>query len=96
LYGRFGRLDEAENFIKNEIEKPSIVPWMSLLGSCRKHHDVERSERIAGHIISLNPKDPSTYVLSGNIYGAAKQYNKQEKIRKEIKGKNIIKEPGMS
>jgi len=94
--GRIGRLDEAENFIKNEIKKPDKVTWMSLLGSCRKYNDVERGERIAGYIMKLNPKDPATFVLLGNIYGAAKIYNKQEKIRKEMKEKNIKKQPGMS
>ena len=47
-------------------------------------------------IISINPKEASPFVLLGNIYGAAKLYDKQENIRKEMKEKQIKKVPGMS
>jgi len=100
VLGRAGRLEEAENFItgymKKEQIEPNVVTWTTLLGACRIHKDVERAERVAQHIIKLDPKDASVYVLLSNIYIQSGNMNKAEELRILMEKKAIKKIPGIS
>ncbi len=42
--------------------------WMTLLGACWLHGEVERAERVAAHTFELEPQNAAVYVLLGNIY----------------------------
>jgi pentatricopeptide repeat protein len=100
VLGRAGRLEEAENFIihymkKQQIE-PNVVTWMTLLGACRIYMDVERAKRVAQHIIDLDPKNASVYVLLSNIYAQSGDMNKAEELRELMDKKGIKKIPGIS
>jgi pentatricopeptide repeat protein len=100
VLGRAGRLEEAENFItgymKKEQIEPNVVTWTTLLGACRIHKDLERAERAAQHIIKLDPKDASVYVLLSNIYTQSGNMNKAEELRILMEKRAIKKIPGIS
>lgn len=71
LLGRAGRLDEAENLLKNAACEPNVVLYMTLLGACRYQVDVDRGERAANRVFELDQDDPAPFVMLSNIYAAA-------------------------
>ncbi|KAH9303130.1 hypothetical protein KI387_014713 [Taxus chinensis] len=56
LLGRAGYLNEAENFVKEMPMEPSATVWVSLLGACRNHTNVEIAERVANLLFHIDPK----------------------------------------
>jgi hypothetical protein len=71
LLGHAGHLQEAENMIKTLPCKPHVAAWMSLLGACRIHGNVEMGERVAKLVLELEPENAAAYVLLSNIFAAA-------------------------
>jgi pentatricopeptide repeat protein len=57
LLGRGGHLQEAENMIKTMPCKSHVAAWMSLLGACRIHGNVEMGERVAKQVLELEPEN---------------------------------------
>jgi hypothetical protein len=51
--------------------KPHVAAWISLLGACRIHGNVEMGERVAKPVLELEPENAAAYVLLSNIYAAA-------------------------
>jgi pentatricopeptide repeat protein len=100
VLGRAGHLEESENFITNYMKKeqiePNVVTWMTLLGACRTYMDVERAERVAKHIIDLDPNNASVYVLLSNIYVQCRNMTKREELRTLMNRRGIKKIPGIS
>ena len=100
VLGRAGRLEEAEIFItdymKKEQIKPNVVTWMTLLAACRIYMDVERAERAVRHIMDLDPKSASAYVLLSNIYTQSGNMDKAQELRTLMDTKGIKKIPGIS
>ncbi len=50
--------------------KPHVAAWMSLLGACRIHGNVEMGECVAKLVFELEPENAAAYVLLSNIYAA--------------------------
>jgi pentatricopeptide repeat protein len=100
VLGRAGRLEDAENFITDHMKRqkiePNAVTWRALLGACRIYKDVERAERAAQHIMDLDPKDASVYVLLSNLYAQCGDMNKAEELRLLMDKRGIKKIPGVS
>ncbi len=97
LFARGGQLDKAEDVLMtNESLAGNPVMWMTLLGGCRSHGDVERAERVAARIWTLVPEDAAAYVLLGNIYAAAGRWEDERRVRRLMKERGIQKEPGQS
>eukprot|EP01018_Ginkgo_biloba_P022100 Gb_10157 [translate_table: standard] len=96
LLGRAGRLDEAENFIKEMPVKPGVVVWRTLLAACRIHGNVELGKQAARCALELEPQDDATYVLLSNIYAAAGKWDDVSQVRNMMKNRGVKKEPGTS
>ncbi len=47
LFCHAGHLQEAENMVMAMPCKPHVPAWMTLLGACRIHGNVEMAERVA-------------------------------------------------
>jgi len=84
------------------MPSPNIVSWMSLLGACRKHNDLERAERIM-NIIANFPRDPASashlvgaYVLLSTLYAENSRYADRDRVRLEMEQLGIVKVPGKS
>jgi hypothetical protein len=76
--------------------KPDATVWKSLLAACRVHGNLELGERAATNLFELEPKNAMPYVLLSNMYSAAHKWDDSAKIRKLMKSKGIVKEPGCS
>ncbi|XP_056169551.1 putative pentatricopeptide repeat-containing protein At3g47840 [Syzygium oleosum] len=96
LLCRAGRLTEAENIIKIMPFKRDDVVWSTLLRACRVHGDVDHGRRAAEHILELDPHCAGTHITLANIYSAQGRWREAADIRKTMKSKGVIKEPGWS
>lgn len=96
LLGRAGRLEEAEDVIKQMPLKPDVVVWETLLGACRMYGDVNRGKRAAEHILKLDPQRAAPYVLLSNIYAADGQLGEVERVWKAMADKGLKKQTARS
>ncbi|EFJ35436.1 hypothetical protein SELMODRAFT_79889 [Selaginella moellendorffii] len=73
LLGRLGALAEAERFMgRIPGGRPNLLIWMSFLGSCRTHSDLERAKRAAREAIALEPRRSSSYAVLASVIAAQK------------------------
>ncbi|KAL2349404.1 hypothetical protein Fmac_003404 [Flemingia macrophylla] len=70
LYGRAGKLLEAENLIRKMPMKPDSVIWSSVLGSFRKHSETRLAKLAADNFEELEPNKSLGYVQMSNIYSS--------------------------
>lgn len=96
LLSRSGHLGEAETVIKTMPFTPDEATWAALLSACKRHGDTKIGIRVANHLLSLNPEDPSTYILLSNAYAGAGMWENVTKVRKLMAAKDFRKEPGYS
>eukprot|EP01018_Ginkgo_biloba_P030428 Gb_08964 [translate_table: standard] len=96
LLGRAGRLDEAENFVKNMPVEPSAVVWGALLGACRIHCNLELAERVAVRLFELEPENAGNYILLSNIYAESGRWDGVAKVRTMMKDTGVKKRQGCS
>ncbi|KAL7212638.1 hypothetical protein ACSBR2_015341 [Camellia fascicularis] len=96
ILGRSGRLEEAEELVKNMPMKANTMVWLALLSACRMHFDFELAEKSAHCIFDLEPDCSAAYVLLSNLYASAGRWNDVARIRVKMKGRGIKKQPGQS
>ncbi|CAI9296045.1 unnamed protein product [Lactuca saligna] len=96
LLGRSGELTEAYNLIKSMPMKPDSVVWGSLLGACSFYKNVELGEIAAQHLYKLEPWNAGNYVILSNIYANTGRWDGVAKLRKVMKGSEIMKAAGYS
>lgn len=96
LLCRAGRLSEAEHMIRTMPFHSDDVVWSTLLRACRVHGDVDRGRRTAEQILRLDLDSAGTHITMANIYAAKGRWKEAAHIRKVMKSKGIIKEPGWS
>ncbi|KAI5070684.1 hypothetical protein GOP47_0015027 [Adiantum capillus-veneris] len=75
LFTRAGLLDEGECMIRSMPLNPDGTTWMTLLGACEKHLDVDRGTNAAEHALKLDPLHAPLYPLISNIYAAARRWD---------------------
>lgn len=96
ILGRSGRLKEAERLIVNMPIEPNGLIWGTLLAACVIHGDVELGKLAAKKIMELKPREASTYVSLSNMCADLGLWEEVEKIRNQMKGNCLRKEPGWS
>ncbi|KAK9130995.1 hypothetical protein Sjap_011482 [Stephania japonica] len=96
VLGRAGRLEEAENFIKEMPLVPNAFVWKTLLSACRSCGDLLRGERAMERIMALERNDSAAYVLLSNIYATHGRWKDVLKVRKLMKENGLKKEIGKS
>ncbi|XP_019420445.1 PREDICTED: pentatricopeptide repeat-containing protein At1g71420 [Lupinus angustifolius] len=96
LYGRAGKISEAEELIHKMPMKPDSVIWSSLLGSCRKHGETRLAKLAADKFNELEPEKSLGYVQMSNIYSSSGSFIEAGQIRKEMRESKVRKEPGLS
>lgn len=57
LLGRVGRVQEAEELLKDMPYVPGAMAWSSLLGACKVHSKLEHGNDAAVHVIEIHPQD---------------------------------------
>ncbi|KAL3818781.1 hypothetical protein ACJIZ3_004686 [Penstemon smallii] len=96
LLCRAGRLREAENMIKSMPFKRDDVVWSTLLRASREQGDVECGITAAEEILRLDPNCAGTHITMANIYSSKGKWREAANVRKMMKSKGVIKEPGWS
>lgn len=96
LFGRAGKLKEAEKMIEEMPFKAGSICWASLLGACRKHGNIELAEKAANEFLQLEPSNASPYVVLSNIYASAGKWEDVAMVRKLMRDRGVKKKPGCS
>lgn len=96
LLGRAGRLKEAEMFINNMPMKPDSLIWATLLAACQVHGNIDLGKLAAEKVMELEPHEAGTYVSLSNICADVGHWHEVLKVRSEMKGTGVTKEPGWS
>ncbi|KAL5982619.1 hypothetical protein ACLOJK_016693 [Asimina triloba] len=96
LFGRSGKLAEAERFIASSGFEDDPVMWRALLGACRVYGDTKIGKRVAERVIELEPEAAASYVLLYNMYLDAGKKSLATQVRDLMKDRRIKKEPGLS
>ena len=96
VLGYWGLLEEAEEMISKMPFEPDVSVWRALLDSCRIHSNTTIGKRVAKHILALEPKDPSTYILISNLYSASGRWHCSEMVRANMRESGFQKHPGRS
>ncbi|MFS7976982.1 putative tetratricopeptide-like helical domain superfamily [Helianthus anomalus] len=96
LLGRAGCLDEAKDLIDNMPMQPDAVVWASLLGGCKVHGNIELGKYVAEKLIEIDGNNSGPYVLLSNMYAEMGNWGEVKRVRKLMKQKGVVKQPGCS
>ncbi|XP_022746745.1 pentatricopeptide repeat-containing protein At5g03800 isoform X2 [Durio zibethinus] len=96
VLGHWGLLEEAEEMINKMTVEPKASVWRALLDSCRIHLNTTIGKRVAKHILSMQPQDPSTYILMSNLYSASGRWHCSEMVREDMRERGFRKNPARS
>ncbi|XP_070027512.1 pentatricopeptide repeat-containing protein At4g02750 [Nicotiana sylvestris] len=96
LLGRAGRLNDAQNLMKDMPCEPDAATWGALLGASRIHGNTELGEKAAEMIFSLEPLNAGMYVLLSNLYAASGRWRDVSKMRLKMRDIGVRKMPGYS
>lgn len=96
VLGFWGHLKEAEEVSVRMPIKPEPSVWRALLDSCRIHMNTDIGKRAAEQILSLEPQDPSTYILVSNLYSASGRWHCSDMIKEKMREKGFRKLPVQS
>lgn len=96
ILGRVGRLTEALKFIMEMPIEPDEKVWLTLLGACRVHGNIQLAETTAQKVLSYNPEDSAALVLLSNTYREAGDLEGELNVRNMMNSQAMRKEPGLS
>ncbi|KAL5219980.1 hypothetical protein ABZP36_024693 [Zizania latifolia] len=96
LYGRAGQLDKAKELIDSMPFEPDAMVWMTLLGACRIHGNMELASDVASHLFVAEPRQHSTYVLLCSMYSGLGMWNDRATVQRVMKNRGLSKVPGWS
>ncbi|KAI7727288.1 hypothetical protein M8C21_026949 [Ambrosia artemisiifolia] len=97
ILGRAGLFDEAERLITNMPMDPDVFVWGALLGACQMHGNVELGEKVAKHLIHLEPLNHAFYATLCDIQAKAGKFDDLENTRALMNERGLKKDtPGNS
>ncbi|OMO99623.1 hypothetical protein COLO4_13193 [Corchorus olitorius] len=96
LLGRAGKVQEAEEKVREMPMKPNAILWRSLLGAARVHGNLEVGEIALNRLIELEPETSGNYVLLSNMYASIDRWEDVKRVRKLMKHHGVNKTPGSS
>ncbi|PKA54052.1 Pentatricopeptide repeat-containing protein [Apostasia shenzhenica] len=97
LFGRVGRLEEAERFIEEMGLEFDPLVWETLLGACEIYGELDMGKRSAEKVMLLKPsRSDGAYVTLSNIYAARKMWEDKGKLRQRLDGSGLRKEAAQS
>ncbi|GMY17088.1 pentatricopeptide repeat-containing protein At4g02750-like [Fagus crenata] len=92
LYGRAGKLEKAENLIKEMPFEPDVVVWGALLGACGLHSSLELGQVAAERICKLKNDHPAVYSMLSKIHGEKGVWSSVIEIREMMKERRVKKQ----
>ncbi|KAK1293457.1 putative pentatricopeptide repeat-containing protein [Acorus calamus] len=87
LYGRAGRLEEAEALIKS-MPFEALTRWM--------HGEVEMAMRVGQRMMEMDAGEHATYVLLGEVYARCGRWGERKAVRRAMRERGVAKVPGWS
>ncbi|XP_019059717.1 PREDICTED: pentatricopeptide repeat-containing protein At2g03880, mitochondrial-like isoform X2 [Tarenaya hassleriana] len=96
LFGRAGKIKEAEELILGMPFQASGMVWQALLGACLVHGDLETGRRAASKAMTLEKRDSSSYVLLSNMFASMCSWDNVGTLRDLMETTNVKKVPGTS
>ncbi|XP_057957144.1 putative pentatricopeptide repeat-containing protein At3g25970 [Malania oleifera] len=96
LYGRAGHLDEAKALIELMPFEPDAMVWKTLMAACRSCGDIELACKVASHLLELEPKEHSTYVILSSIYSHFRMWDDKASVTRLMRETGVRKVPGWS
>ncbi|KAG9445148.1 hypothetical protein H6P81_016488 [Aristolochia fimbriata] len=97
LLARAGLFQAATDLIRDMEVEPDVYVWGALLGGCRMHGNVGLGEKVALHLINLEPHNHVFYVALADIYGKACRFVDGKRVRALMVERGIKKTfPGCS
>lgn len=94
LLGRAGYLHEAEKMLASF--DGDDIGYMSLLGACRSHCDVDMGMRCFQYLVRSDCQNAGAYVLMGNIYADAGRWSDVERIERLRKAAGAHRKPAVA
>ena len=93
--GRSQKIQQAKEYLKTKmINKPTIVPFTTLLGAIRSYGTLEDAKEIGEMALKIDPYASAIYVLLGNTYAKFGRFDEKNKILDLMKERGIKKIPG--
>eukprot|EP00250_Pteridium_aquilinum_P035777 c9919_g1_i1 orf=190-1983(-) len=77
LLGRAGQLDELEVLLETMPFEASGTSWMTLLGACRTHLDVQRGANAAENVYAREPENAAPFLMLSSIQGSQPNHCKE-------------------
>ncbi|KAL6583471.1 hypothetical protein OROMI_005549 [Orobanche minor] len=96
LLCRAGRLREAKSMIRSMPFEWDDVVWSTLLRASRENGDIECGKTAAEEILKLDPDCAGAHITLANIYASKGKWREAAGVRKSMKSRGVIKEPGWS
>jgi pentatricopeptide repeat protein len=97
ILSRARLFDESMILIRSMPMKPDVYVWGALLGGCQMHGNIELGEKVAHHLIDLEPHNHAFYMNLCDIYAKAGRFDAAKRIRNLMKERRIeTKVPGCS
>ncbi|XP_054787563.1 pentatricopeptide repeat-containing protein At5g66520-like [Prosopis cineraria] len=97
ILSRAKLFEEAESLIRDMPMKPDVYVWGSLLGGCQMHGNTKLGEKVAFHLIHLEPRNHAFYMNLCDIYAKAGRFDAAKRVRNLMKERGIQKDiPGCS
>ncbi|KAJ7547233.1 hypothetical protein O6H91_08G076100 [Diphasiastrum complanatum] len=94
LLGRTGNVYEALDLINKMPVQPGVPVWMSLLGACRTHGNLDVGKGSFESILKLDPTNNAAFGIMSNIYSAAGHWKEDGTLRLQMKSAGAKKLPG--
>ncbi|KAL7144627.1 hypothetical protein ABFS83_07G025000 [Erythranthe nasuta] len=96
LFGRAGRLREAEELVKSMPMKADVVIWGTLLAACKMHGNTDIGERAAENLAKVEPSHGPSRVLLSNLYADAGRWEDAFSVRNRMRSEKLARSPGYS
>uniref|UniRef100_A0A0D9Y9J6 Pentacotripeptide-repeat region of PRORP domain-containing protein n=1 Tax=Oryza glumipatula TaxID=40148 RepID=A0A0D9Y9J6_9ORYZ len=93
LLGRAGQNDEAWylycSFITTRSELSGSI-CVAMLNACKANMDVLRGNKVALHLLEVDPENPGSHVLISNFHVVARQWSESDEPRRIILDKGSL------
>lgn len=75
LLGRAGDFCKVKDLVLDGLLQPNLPIWLSVLGACQNHGNVELGSWVFDQAMSLQPKYAKAYITISNIYAREESFN---------------------
>ncbi|KAK7252855.1 hypothetical protein RIF29_37098 [Crotalaria pallida] len=97
LFSRAALLEEAEELItKSPYIEDNLELWRTLLSACVINKNLKVGVHAAEEVLTMDAEDGPTLVLLSNLYADAGRWDEVAKIRRNMRGLMVEKDPGLS